>query len=147
MKIDVKNDYMTGTLDESTLHIELIKLQQENKKLKKQLEYIRSGEYYNQLRFERDMLQNIVDTNGVPSEVYDYIECLRHNTKLLEEKQEVIDYLKGEIKQCEELIIKHKQSIKGIVNISDNNRHLILIKTLGIEKQTYQKILSKIEKR
>lgn len=66
--------------------------------------------------------------------------------KLEQEKQEVIDYLKGKIKQCEELIIKHKECIKGVVNISDNNRHLILIKTLGIEKQTYQEILSKIEK-
>ena len=28
-------------------------LQQENKQLKEQLDYIRSGEYYNQLRFER----------------------------------------------------------------------------------------------
>lgn len=66
--------------------------------------------------------------------------------KLEQEKQEVIDYLKGKIKQCEELIIKHKECIKGVVNISDNNRHLILIKTLEIEKQTYQEILSKIEK-
>lgn len=63
------------------------------------------------------------------------------------EKQELIESLNEKIKKCEELIIKHKQSIKGIVNISDNNRHLIFIKTLGIEKQTYQEILSKIEKR
>ena len=69
-------------------------LQQENKKLKKQLEYLRSGEYYNQLRFENEMLQQVVDTNGVPSEVYDYIDCTHRNTELLEENQkykEVID--------------------------------------------------------
>lgn len=29
--------------------------------LESQLNYIRSGEYYNQLRFERDMLQDVVD--------------------------------------------------------------------------------------
>lgn len=33
----------------------------ENKLLKRQLDYLRSGEYINQLKFERDMLQNIVD--------------------------------------------------------------------------------------
>ena len=43
-------------------------LQQENQKLKKQLDYLRSGEYYNQLRFERDMLQNVVDNGEVSKE-------------------------------------------------------------------------------
>ena len=62
-------------------------LQQENQKLKKQLEYLRSGEYYNQLRFENEMLQQVVDTNGVPIEVYDYIDCTHRNTELLEENQ------------------------------------------------------------
>ena len=72
-------------------------LQQENKQLKEQLEYLRSGEYYNQLRFENEMLQQVVDTNGVPSEVYDYIDCTHRNTELLEENQkykEVIDKIK-----------------------------------------------------
>ena len=64
-------------------------LQQENQKLKKQLEYLRSGEYYNQLRFENEMLQQVVDTNGVPSEVYDYIDCTHRNTELLEENQKL----------------------------------------------------------
>ena len=67
---------------------------EENQKLKKQLEYLRSGEYYNQLRFENEMLQQVVDTNGVPSEVYDYIDCTHRNTELLEQNQkykEVID--------------------------------------------------------
>lgn len=65
------------------------KLQQENQNLEKQLEYLRSGEYYNQLRFENEMLQQVVDTNGVPSEVYDYIDCTHRNTELLEENQEL----------------------------------------------------------
>ena len=64
-------------------------LQQENKQLKGQLEYLRSGEYYNQLRFENEMLQQVVDTNGVPSEVYDYIDCTHRNTELLKENQEL----------------------------------------------------------
>lgn len=69
------------------------RLKEENQKLKKQLKYLRSGEYYNQLRFERDMLQQVVDTNGVPSEVYDYIDCTHRNTELLEQQQEFIKYL------------------------------------------------------
>ena len=76
-------------------------LQQENQKLKKQLDYLRSGEYYNQLRFENEMLQQVVDTNGVPSEVYDYIDCTHRNTELLKENQkykEVIDKVSSQIK-------------------------------------------------
>ena len=63
--------------------------QEEIRRLKKELEYLRSGEYYNQLRFENEMLQQVVDTNGVPSEVYDYIDCTHRNTELLEENQEL----------------------------------------------------------
>lgn len=69
---------------------------EENEKLKKQLEYLRSGEYYNQLRFENEMLQQVVDTNGVPSEVYDFIDCTHRNTELLEQQQEFIKYLEEE---------------------------------------------------
>ena len=65
------------------------KLIEEIKSLEKQLEYLRSGEYYNQLRFENEMLQQVVDTNGVPSEVYEYIDCTHRNTELLEENQEL----------------------------------------------------------
>ena len=35
------------------------------------------------------MLQQVVDTNGVPSEVYDYIDCTHRNTELLEENQKL----------------------------------------------------------
>ena len=80
-------------------------LQQENQELKKQLEYLRSGEYYNQLRFENEMLQQVVDTNGVPSEVYDYIDCTHRNTELLEENQE----LKKQLENYKKLGFKHLQ--------------------------------------
>lgn len=65
------------------------KLIEEIKSLEKQLDYLRSGEYYNQLRFENEMLQQVVDTNGVPSEIYDYIDCTHRNTELLKENQEL----------------------------------------------------------
>ena len=76
--------------------------QEEIRQLKKQLEYLRSGEYYNQLRFENEMLQQVVDTNGVPSEVYDYIDCTHINTELLEENQE----LKKQLEEYQEELEK-----------------------------------------
>lgn len=82
------------------------KLIEEIKSLEKQLEYLRSGEYYNQLRFENEMLQQVVDTNGVPSEVYDYIDCTHRNTELLEENQE----LKKQLEEAQEKIILLKAS-------------------------------------
>ena len=68
-------------------------LVEEKENLQEQLDYLRGGEYLNQLRFERDMLQHVVDTNGVPSEVYDYLECTHRNTELLEENQELKEQL------------------------------------------------------
>lgn len=64
-------------------------LQQENQKLKKQLEYLRSGEYYNQLRFERDMLQNVVDKKEISKEDKEFIDMTQRNTELLEENQKL----------------------------------------------------------
>lgn len=68
-------------------------LQQENEKLKKQLEYLRGGEYYNQLRFENKMLQDIVDNGEVSKEDKEFIDCTHRNTELLEQQQVFIDYL------------------------------------------------------
>ena len=82
------------------------KLIEEIKSLEKQLVYLRSGEYYNQLRFENEMLQQVVDTNGVPSEVYDYIDCTHRNTELLEENKE----LKKQLEEAQENIILLKAS-------------------------------------
>ena len=59
---------------------------------------------------------------------------------------ELIDYLKEQIKQCDNRIDFHKKEISGVINISDNNRHLILIKRNTVKKETYEEILSKIEK-
>ena len=61
----------------------------ENQELKKQLEYLRSGEYYNQLRFERDMLQNVVDKKEISKEDKEFIDMTQRNTELLEENQKL----------------------------------------------------------
>ena len=68
-------------------------LQQENQKLKKQLEYLRSGEYYNQLRFERDMLQYVADNGKVSKEDKEFIDMTHRNTELLEVIEEVREYI------------------------------------------------------
>lgn len=82
-------------------------LVEEKENLQEQLDYLRGGEYLNQLRFERDMLQHVVDTNGVPSEVYDYLECTHRNTELLEENQE----LKKLVIAMDEVANKYKEVI------------------------------------
>ena len=68
---------------------EMLGLKEDNDKLKKQLEYLRSGEYYNQLRFERDMLQNVVDKKEISKEDKEFIDMTQRNTELLEENQKL----------------------------------------------------------
>ena len=65
----------------------------ENQELKKQLEYLRSGEYYNQLRFERDMLQYVADNGKVSKEDKEFIDMTHRNTELLEVIEEVRGYI------------------------------------------------------
>lgn len=68
----------------------------ENQELKKQLEYLRSREYYNQLKFENKMLQDIVDNGKVSKEDREFIDCTHRNTELLEQQQGFIKYLEEE---------------------------------------------------
>lgn len=74
--------------------------------LKDQLNYLRSGEYINQLKFERDMLQYIVENGEVQEEDKNFIDMTHRNTELLEEKQKykkVIDKLSKTIYEIDEL--------------------------------------------
>ena len=73
-------------LQDKKTYIDLVK---ENQELKKQLEYLRSGEYYNQLRFERDMLQYVADNGKVSKEDKEFIDMTHRNTELLEVIEEV----------------------------------------------------------
>ena len=72
---------------------------EEAKELKKQLEYLRSGEYYNQLRFERDMLQYVADNGKVSQEDKEFIDMTHRNTELLEVIEEVREYTKSHFKE------------------------------------------------
>lgn len=69
-------------------------LEKDNQELKEQIEYLKGGEYLNQLRFERNMLQDVVDKMEVSKEDKKFIDMTHRNTQLLEENRkykEVID--------------------------------------------------------
>ena len=76
----------------------------ENTDLKKQLEYLRSGEYLNQLKFERNMLENIVQNMEVSKEDKEFIDMTHRNTELLEENQKLKDRITNAIERLEALI-------------------------------------------
>ena len=98
------NKYIDELEENSKLSELWCKSQQENQQLKEQLEYLRSGEYLNQLKFERNMLENIVQNMEVSKEDKEFIDMTHRNTELLEENQalkdrinkaiEYIDYIK-----------------------------------------------------
>lgn len=72
----------------------LMQAERENQELNRQLEYLYSGEYLNQLKFERNMLQDVVNKMQVSKEDKKFIDMTHRNTQLLEENQkykEVID--------------------------------------------------------
>lgn len=69
----------------------------EVKELNRQLKYLRSGEYFNQLRFERNMLQDVVDNMEVAPEDKAFIDCTHRNTELLAQQKEFIEWLEQNI--------------------------------------------------
>ena len=80
----------------------LMQAERENQELNRQLEYLYSGEYLNQLKFERNMLQDVVNKMQVSKEDKKFIDMTHRNTQLLEENrkyEEVIDKLKNIINE------------------------------------------------
>ena len=101
---------------------DLHKLQQENQELKKQLEYLRSGEYINQLKFERNMLEDLLNKGEVSKEDKEFIDMTHRNTELLEQQKEFIEWLENEIEALEfcdnEFILSnHKKEVKAYKEI------------------------------
>lgn len=78
-------------------HYNIFCLIKENQELKKQLEYLRSGEYLNQLKFERNMLEDVVNKGEVSKEDKEFIDMTHRNTELLEQQKEFIECLEKEI--------------------------------------------------
>lgn len=142
-KEDYSKYYIQGSDHYLIPKDEFVCLLKEIKELQSQLSYLRSGEYYNQLRIERDMLQHVVDHNEVSKEDKEFIDMTHRNAELLEEKQEIIDYLKEEIDKYEQSIckiLKENDSGWGDIGFYEETRKL---------SDTYFKmkeILSKIEK-
>ena len=58
------------------------------------LEYIKSGEYLNQLKYERNLLENIVKNMKVSKEDKEFIDMTHRNTELLEENTQLKSVLK-----------------------------------------------------
>ena len=104
-------------LQDKKTYIDLVK---ENQELKKQLEYLRSREYYNQLRFERDMLQNVVDNGEVSKEDKTFIDMTHRNTELLEVIEEVREYINSKVISNGEIIDQlRKIEVKELLQILD----------------------------
>lgn len=77
----------------------------ENQELKKQIVYLRSSEYLSQLKFERDMLQDVVDKMKVSKEDKEFIDMTHRNTELLEENKKYKEVIDKAIKKMQLLIV------------------------------------------
>ena len=89
------NQYRDRDIRCVSLERQLDKLKEENQSLKKQLDYLRSGEYLNQLKFEVSMLEDIVANGEVSEEDKRFIDMTHRNTELLEENRKLrskLDY-------------------------------------------------------
>ena len=89
-------------------------LLKENKLLTRQLSYIRSGEYLNQLKFERNMLEDVVSKGEVSEIDKAFIDMTHRNTELLEQNQKLkerIDYLERSNNRREELILELREEL------------------------------------
>ena len=97
------------------LNEEFVKdLLKENKLLTRQLSYISSGEYLNQLKFERNMLEDVVSKGEVSEIDKAFIDMTHRNTELLEENQKLkerIDYLERSNNRREELIMELREEL------------------------------------
>ena len=89
-------------------------LQQENQQLKKQLEYLRSGEYLNQLKFEINMLENIVQNCEVSKEDKEFIDMTHRNTELLEENEQLKEKYLNAVADYEYEKSKNQRAIEYI---------------------------------
>lgn len=101
---DLLGKYSEMKAENEKLKKENEMLKEENEAIKKQLNYLRSGEYYNQLKFERNMLQDIVDNGAVSQEDKMYIDCTHRNTELVEENSQLKEELEKNEKMKQEAI-------------------------------------------
>ena len=89
-------------------------LQQENESLKEQLEYLRSGEYLNQVKWERDLNENLNQTMS--------IELINYKSRC----EKAIEYIKDTtffgLRSGKTFMSKYLNDLLSILqNGSDNN--------------------------
>lgn len=121
-------------------------LVEEKEKLKEQLDYLRSGEYLNQLKFERDMLQNVVDNSEVSTEDKEFIDMTHRNTQLLKHQKEFIEWLENEINICDGFLDAIKSDLEEISyagRVSGKTYIATQIMKNETSKKNYEEILSK----
>lgn len=109
----------------------LMEKERENQELKEQLDYLRSGEYLNQLRFERDMLQHVVDNSKVSKVDKEFIDMTHRNTELLAQQKLFINYLESESKELirdagyhQRICLEILEKYKGIIGGSNENNSI-----------------------
>ena len=112
-------------------------LYMENEELNNQLEYFRSNEYLNQLRFERDILQDIANKGEISKEDKDFIDCTHRNTELLEENQKLKKQLENNSKIN---VADHKYASKcedKVIVLENQQEEFIKWLEDGIQKVTH----------
>lgn len=109
----------------------LMEKEREKQELKEQLDYLRSGEYLNQLRFERDMLQHVVDNSKVSKVDKEFIDMTHRNTELLAQQKLFINYLESESKELirdagyhQRICLEILEKYKGIIGGSNENNSI-----------------------
>ena len=110
----------------------LMEKERENQELKEQLDYLRSGEYLNQLRFERDMLQHVVDNSKVSKVDKEFIDMTHKNTELLAQQNEFIEWLEDYI----DALNQQKETVEGL---DIGEEHILMILEEVLEK--YKEII------
>lgn len=83
---------------------EMTSWKEEAQILQKQLKYLRSGEYINQLKFERDMLEDVVNNGEVSKTDKEFIDMTHRNTELLEENKKLKEQLEIGKEQYNDLV-------------------------------------------
>lgn len=127
------NQYRDRDIRCVSLERQLDELKGENQSLRKQLDYLRSGEYLNQLKFEVSMLEDLVENNEVSEEDKRFIDMAYRNTELLEENQELEKQLEVGEEQYNDLV-EEKEDLQALYD--DAN----------LEIQKYKEVIDKATK-
>lgn len=83
--------YIIPTEIFNELFEEMVNWREESKQLKEQLEYLRSGEYLNQLKWERNMLEDLIEDKKLSNKEYSMKSMMKANTSLCERIEKAIE--------------------------------------------------------